>query len=174
MNGASVFEWHKGFKEGRESVWDDERCGRSKEVNTQELIGQIKIFKDKDRCVSIEIISVQFDVSVGTVHTIIREELKKRKISAKFVPGVLILVTDYLTKIGIKTVLQPPYSPVLAASDFCLFPKPRGCRFETIAEMKEPVTKVIDTLTQEDFHGAFQSLLKRHKCIAAGDYFERD
>ena len=39
MNRASVFEWHKRFKEGWESVWDDERCGRSKEVNTPELIG---------------------------------------------------------------------------------------------------------------------------------------
>ena len=40
--------------------------------------------------------------------------------------------------------------------------------------MKEAVTKVIDTLTQEDFRGAFQKLLKRYnKCIAArGDYFE--
>ena len=40
MNGASVFEWHKRFKESRESVRDDERCGRSKEVNIPELIGQ--------------------------------------------------------------------------------------------------------------------------------------
>ena len=40
MNQASVFRWHKRFKEGRESVRDDERCGRSKEVNTPELIGQ--------------------------------------------------------------------------------------------------------------------------------------
>ena len=40
MNRASVFEWHKRFKEGRESVRDDERCGRSNEVNTPELIGQ--------------------------------------------------------------------------------------------------------------------------------------
>ena len=40
MNQASVFEWHKRFKEGRESVRDDERYGRSKEVNTPELIGQ--------------------------------------------------------------------------------------------------------------------------------------
>ena len=41
--------------------------------------------------------------------------------------------------------------------------------------MKEAVTKVIDTLTQEDFHGAFQKLLKRYKCIADGrDYFEGD
>ena len=40
MIRVSVFEWHKRFKEGRESVRDDERCGRSKEVNTPELIGQ--------------------------------------------------------------------------------------------------------------------------------------
>ena len=40
MNWASVFEWHKRFKEGRESVRDDERCGRSKEVNRLKLIGQ--------------------------------------------------------------------------------------------------------------------------------------
>ena len=59
-----------------------------------------------------------------------------------------ILVTDYLTKIGIKTVPQPRYSPDLAPCDFCLFPKLRGCRYGTIEEMKEAVTKVIDTLTQ--------------------------
>ena len=41
MNRASVFEWHKRFKEGRESMREDERCGRSKEVNTPELIGQM-------------------------------------------------------------------------------------------------------------------------------------
>ena len=40
MNRASVFEWRKRFKEARESVKDDERCGRSKEVNTPQLIGQ--------------------------------------------------------------------------------------------------------------------------------------
>ena len=79
MNGASVFEWHKRFKERRESVRDDERFGRSKEVRTPELIGQIKNFMDKDRCVSIETISAQFNVSVGTVHTIIRGELKMQK-----------------------------------------------------------------------------------------------
>ena len=40
MNRASVFEWHKRFKEGRESVRDDKRYGRSKAVNRPELIGQ--------------------------------------------------------------------------------------------------------------------------------------
>ena len=75
---------------------------------------------------------------------------------------------------GIKTVPQPPNSPDLAPDDFWLFPKFSGCRYETIEEIKEAVMKVIDTLTQEDFHGAFQKLLERYnKCIAAGgDYFE--
>ena len=45
MNRASVFEWHKRLKEGRESVRDDEKCGRCKEVNTPELIGQRDRFK---------------------------------------------------------------------------------------------------------------------------------
>ena len=73
----------------------------------------------------------------------------------------------------IKTVPHPSYSPGLTPCDFWLFPKLKeklgGCRYETIEEMKEAVTKVIDTLTQEDFHGALQKLLERHnKCIVAG------
>ena len=77
---------------------------------------------------------------------------------------------------GIKTVPQPPYNRDLTPCDFWLFPKLTGSRYETIEEMKEAVTKVIDTLTQEDFHGAFQKLLERYnKSIAArGDYFEGD
>ena len=120
MNWASAFEWHKRFKEGRESVRDDETCGRSKEVNTPELIGQ--------------------------------------------------------RVIGIKTVPPPPYSPDLAPCDFWLFRKLRGCRYETMEEMKEAVMKVIDTLTQEDFHGAFQKLLEWYNQFisAGGYYFEGD
>ena len=101
--------------------------------------------------------------------------------SVAFPPGQcnFILVTDYLTKMGIKTVPHPLYCPDLAPCDFWLFPKLKeklwGCHFETIEEMKEAVTKVIDTLTQEDFHGVFQKLLEWYKCIAAGgDYFEGD
>ena len=302
MNRASVFEWHKRFKESKERGVGGVR------KSEHQLIRQIKNFMDKDRRMSIETISAQSDVSVGTVHTIIGEELKMRKICVKFVPRVLrkdqkerrchdsremvelinsypavldalvtcderwiycydpetefsveacwlsqtqegqteqihtqtlddpffdstgmiymhwvptghtvnkkyyvevlrefrktlhwkrqalfksgqwnfqqdnalvhnsMLVTDYLNKMGIKTVTYSPYSPDLAPCDFWLFPKLkeklRGCRYETIEEMKEAVTKV--TLTQEDFHGTFQKLLERYnECIAArGDYLE--
>ena len=86
-----------------------------------------------------------------------------------------ILVTDYLTKMGIKTVPPPPYRPDLAPCDFWLFPKLRGCHYETIEEMKEAVTKVIDTLTHKGFHFSLQKLFEWYnKFIAAGrDFFER-
>ena len=91
-----------------------------------------------------------------------------------------ILVTDYMIKMGIKTVPCPLYSLGLAPCNFWLFPKLkeklRGCRYETIEEIKEAVTKVVDRLTQKDFHGTFQKLLEQYnKCTATGgDYFEGD
>ena len=81
---------------------------------------------------------------------------------------------------AIKTVPHPPYSPDLAPCDVWLFPELKenliGCRYETIEEMKEAVTRVIDMLTQEDFHGAFQKLLERYnkRIAAGGDDFEKD
>ena len=66
---------------------------------------------------------------------------------------------------GIRTVPHPPYRPDVAPCDFWLFPKLKekhcGCRLEKIENMKEAMTKVINTLTEEDFHGAFQKLLER-------------
>ena len=62
---------------------------------------------------------------------------------------------------GIKIIPHPTFIPDLVPCDFWLFPQLRGCRYEIIEEMKEAVTKVIDTLTQEDFNGAFQNLLER-------------
>ena len=80
----------------------------------------------------------------------------------------------------IKTVPQPPFSEDLASCDIWLLPKLkekfRDCRYGTIEEMKEAVTKINDTITQEDFPWAFQKILERYsKCIAAGgDFFEVD
>ncbi len=102
MNRGSAFEWHQRFKEGRKSLRDDERCGRSKEVRTPVLIGQrvrVTMFQ-----------SGQWHFYQDNAP----------------VPNS-ILVTDYLTKMGIKTVRHPPYGPELAPRDFCLFPKLTGC-----------------------------------------------
>ena len=270
---SSFFEWHKRFQEGREFVRDDERCGRSKEVRTPQLIGQIKNVMDKDRRVFIETISAQFDVTqlfrnwrygrfvpslsqgctekirkkdvvitVGrwsiqfqqflmlwwpamkagstamakrqssqwkhkarqckSTHRLLMitffdstgiiymnwgptEQTVKKEYSVEILrefrkrffgkrPALFksdqwhfhqdnapvhnsIFVTDYLNKMGIKTVPHPPYSPDLVPCDFWLFPKLRGSRYETIEERKGAVTKVIDMLTQEDLGSCWNS-----------------
>ena len=129
---------------------DNKRCRRSKKVNRPKLIGQ----RVRVRPALFKSGQWHFHLVNAPVHN-------------------SILVTDYLTKMDIKTVPYNPYSSDLGP---WLFPKLRGCRYETIEEMKEAVMKVIDRLTQEDFHGAFQKLLEWYnKCIAAGgDYFEGD
>ena len=118
-----------GIRDSRKpgsSLRDDERCGRSKEVNTPELIGQ--------------------RVRVRVIVEVLREFRKRfrRKRPALFKSGQWhfhkdnapvhnsIVVTDYLTKMAINTIPQPPYSPDLSPCDFCLFPKlnwgdERGC-----------------------------------------------
>ena len=116
MNRASIFEWHKRFKECRESARDDERCGRSSQVNRPKLIGQ--------------------RVRVRVRDTMLREFRKRlrRKRPALFELRQWhfhqdntpvhnsILVTGYLTKMGVKTVRHPPYSTDIALCDFWLFP----------------------------------------------------
>ena len=94
----------------------------------------------------------------GVQEEIPREETSTLQIGSGVFPAGQCTI---LTKIGIKTVPQPPISPGLGPCDFCLFPNLTGCRYETIEEIKEAVTKIIDTLTQEDFHAAFQKLLER-------------
>ena len=159
MNQASVFEWHKRFKEGRESGRDDDRRGRSKEVNRPELFGQR---------VRVRVTMLRF-----------LREFRKRflgKRPALFKSGQWhfrldnapvhnsILVTDYLSKIGIKTVPRPPYSPELAPCDFCLFPKLRGCGYETIKEMKEETyLMILEYIHKEGFAFNNQEGLICHK-----------
>ena len=159
MNWALVFEWHKRFKEGRESVRDDERCGRSKEVNRPELIGQ-RVW------VRVRVTMLRFYVE-GVQEEIPSEKASTLQIGSVAFPAGQCTCPQFhpchrlFDQGGIKTLPQPPYNPDLAPCDFCLFPKLRGCRYETIEDMKEAVTKVIDTVTPEDFHGALKKLLER-------------
>ena len=90
-----------------------------------------------------------------------------------------ILVTDYLSKMGIKTVSQPPDSPDLAPCDFWLLPKLSSCRYETTEEMKEAMKKVIDTLHKGTSMGPSRSCwngttseLHTGFIVAGGEYFE--
>jgi hypothetical protein len=76
-------------------------------------------------------------------------------------------------------VPHPPYSPDLAPCDFALFPKfkmkMKG-RFETVSDIQRELQAVLDTIEENDFHGAFEAWRKRwDRCIRSqGDYFEGD
>ena len=157
MNRASVFEWHKRFKEG--SLWGMMRCGRSKEVNSPELIS----YRVRVRVVYWGFKGVQEEIPSKRLALFKSSQWYFHQDNAPVDNS--ILVTDYLTKMNIKTVPHRPYSPGLASCDFWLFPKLTDCCYETIEEMKKDVTKVNDTLIQEDFHGTLQKLLERYnKC----------
>ena len=128
---------------------DDERYTRSKEVNSLELLA-------KGLCLGL----LRWGFK-GVQQEIPSEEASTLQIgSVEFSPGQytspqLHPCHRLFDHMGIKAVPQPPYSPDFAPCDFWYFPTLRGCRYETIGERKEAVTKVIDTLTQEDFHGVF-------------------
>ena len=91
MNRASVFEWHKRFKEGRESVRDDERCGRSKKVNRPELIGQR---------VTVRVTMLKFKESSG------RDSIGRGQHSSNQVSGVS-------TRTGVYQSTTPSLSPTI-------------------------------------------------------------
>ena len=105
MNRASVFGWHKRFKEGRESVMDDESWLAKGYV---EVLRKFRKRFRRKRPALFKSGQWHFHQDNTPVHN-------------------SILVRDYLTKMGIKTVLHSPYSQDLAPCDFWLFPKLTGC-----------------------------------------------
>ena len=114
MNRALVFEWHKRFKDDTESLRDDEKCGRSKEVNTLELIGQRV-------SVRVRVTMLRFVRSSGRDSVGRGQHFKSRQWYFHQNNAPVhnhIFVTEYLTKMGIKTLPQPPNSTELAPVTF--------------------------------------------------------
>ena len=173
MNRASVFEWHRRLKEGRKSVRDDEKCGRSKKVNMPELIGQR--LRVRLRVTMLRFLGSSERDSIGEGQ---QSSNRVSGISTRTVhqSTILSLSQTFWPRWASRQFLTVPIVHTLLPVTFGYSPKLRGCRYGTIVKMKDAVTKVIDMLTQEDYHRAFQKLLERYnKCIAAGgDYFEGD
>jgi transposase len=88
--------------------------------------------------------------------------------------------TEFLTNNNMVIVPHPPYSPGLAPCDFALFPKLKtkliGRRFETVSDIQREPQAVLDSIQDNDFHGAFEAWKKRWDCCicSQGDYFEGD
>ena len=89
LNQRNVYKWMERFKEGRTSIKDGPRQGRSSEVNTPENQQAVNDFILAERRITVEEIAQQLDISTGTAHHIIREVLKFSKVSCRWVPKMV-------------------------------------------------------------------------------------
>jgi len=105
-----------------------------------------------------------------------------RRVAAKLVlsTDASLLIREFFTKHETTVVPQPPYSPDLAPADFFLFPKwkssLKGCRFQTVEEIKENSIRDLRAVPQNTFQDALQKWKKRwERCIkSGGEYIEGD
>ncbi len=152
MNRTSVFQWYKRYKRKAKSLWGImSGAGGVRKSIHQSWLAKVLGLR----------LGLLYWGFKGVQEKIPSEEASNLQIgSMSFPPGQFTSRELYpchrlLDNDEHQESSSPFHSPDLAPCDFCLFPKLRGCRYETIEQMKEAVTKVIDTLTQEDFHGAF-------------------
>ncbi|XP_011706123.1 PREDICTED: putative uncharacterized protein FLJ37770, partial [Wasmannia auropunctata] len=89
LSRISVFEWHKRFREGRETVKDDERSGRPTVTRTNENIAAVAKLIKEDRNVTSRMIEEILNIPKTVVLRILREDLNKRKLCARFIPHAL-------------------------------------------------------------------------------------
>ena len=86
LSSAQVFMWHKVFKDGRESVEDEQCAGRPSTARTENNVARVKVVLDRDRCLQVQLIAEEVGLPKTDVHRIITEDLHMRKICAKLVP----------------------------------------------------------------------------------------
>ena len=140
MNQISIFEWYNWFKEAG-SLWGMIRCvgGVRKSIHQSRLAKGLGLL-----CWGFNGVQEEIPSQEASTLQIVSEAFPPGQCtSPQFHPCQRLFDQD-----GHKTVPHRPYSPDLAPWDFWLFPKLRGCRYERMEEMKEAVTKVINTLTQ--------------------------
>ncbi|EGI67316.1 FLJ37770-like protein, partial [Acromyrmex echinatior] len=88
LGHTAVFEWHKRFLEGRETLEDDKKSGRPILVRTLEMIEKVCDFVANDRNASLKMMEEALNISRETIRTILHEDLGKMKVCAKFVPHI--------------------------------------------------------------------------------------
>jgi hypothetical protein len=86
---SAVYEWYHRFKNGQETLEDEPRSGRPSTSRKDENVAKVKTLVRNDRRMTIVQIAAEVGLSVGSVHTILKEDLGMRRVCAKFVPRLL-------------------------------------------------------------------------------------
>jgi len=122
----TVYKRFDRFRNGCESVEDEERSGRLSTSKNQENIERVSEMIRSNRRLTIREIGEDLNISNGSVQNILTRDLNIRRVSAKFDNApchASLLVWQFLSNKNITVCPHPPYSPVLAPYDFWLFPK---------------------------------------------------
>ena len=134
---TTIFEWHRRFQEGRESVKDDERGGRPTTSRTDDIAAAVDKMIKEDRNVTSRLIADTLGIPKTVVLRILREDLKKRKLCS----SKNSTVSDSKTS---RNIEPPPILARFVTPDYFLFPKVKlqlkGARFDTIEKIKKAVT----------------------------------
>jgi len=187
LSSVQVLRWHKVFKDGRESVEDEQRTGRPSTSRTENNVARVKTVLDRDRRVSVRLMSEEVGLPKTDVHRIITEDLRMRKIAHAWflhhdnAPShTSFAVREFLAQHNITTLPHPPYNPDLAPCDFFLFPKLKthlkGHHFGTVEKVQAVVTRALNNISSEDFLHCYAEWQQRwNRCIRSqGSCFEGD
>jgi transposase len=185
LKKCAVYDWFSRFKNRQETLEDDRRSGRPSTFRTDEMIEKVRQLIQRDRRMTIVELEQEVGISHGPINAILSDDLKMRRVSAKFVPRQL--TTDQMecrmiVARKIPVITQTPYSPDLTPSGFWLFPTQKmelkGTRFATMEDVKSNATAEHRKIPKEAFCRCFQQWHDGwSKCVcvcAQGSCFEGD
>ena len=89
MSKSQSERWHKIFREGRENVANDTRCGRPATSHGDATVARVRELLNADRRMSVRLLGDTLNISKSVIHRIVTDELQMRKVCAKLVPKVL-------------------------------------------------------------------------------------
>ncbi|KAG5325412.1 GVQW3 protein, partial [Acromyrmex heyeri] len=92
LGRTAVFEWHKRFLEGRESLEDDKKSGRPILVRTPEMIEKVRDFVANDRNASLKMMEEALNISRETIRTILHEELGKTSFALNLITALCFIL----------------------------------------------------------------------------------
>ena len=171
LSETTISEWHRQFREGRESVKDDERSGWPTKSRTDDIITAFDKMVKEDRNMTSRLVADTLGIPKTVVLRILREDLKKRKLCS----SKNSTVSDSKTS---RNIEPPPILARFVSPDYFLFPKVKmqlkNARFDSTEEIQKSVTDQLKKIPTEDFSNAMKKLETRANLRIAsnGSYFE--